>query len=51
MQSQFVYLRESPPEADKLKIPHFLRYQGLAVKDYGFVLDASDLGHPELSLN
>jgi len=27
-------------------IPHFLRYQGLAVDEYGFALDASNLGHP-----
>ena len=32
-------------------IPHLLRYQWLAVDDYGFVLDALDLGHPKLSLN
>gem|GEM_PF-2228637 len=25
-------------------MPHFLRYQGLAVADYGFALDASNLG-------
>jgi len=29
---------------------HLLRYKGLAVDDYGFVLDASNLGHPRLSL-
>jgi len=29
--------------------PHLLRYQGLAVDDYGFALDASNLGHPRLS--
>jgi len=28
-----------------------LRYQGLAVDDYGFVLDALDMGHPKLLLN
>jgi len=32
-------------------IPCLLRYQGLAVDDNGFVLDALDLGHPKLSLN
>jgi hypothetical protein len=32
-------------------IPHLLRYQELAVDDYGFALDASDLGQPKLSLN
>ena len=26
-------------------------YQGLALDDYGFALDASDMGHPRLSLN
>ncbi len=31
--------------------PHLLRYHGLAVDDYGFALDASNLGHPRLSLN
>jgi hypothetical protein len=29
---------------------HFLCYQGLAVDDYGFALDAADMGHPRLSL-
>jgi len=32
-------------------IPHLLRYQGLAVNDYGVALDASNLGHPRLSIN
>jgi hypothetical protein len=36
--------------AGKPMIPYFLCYQGLAVDDYGFALDASDLGHPRLSL-
>ena len=36
--------------AGKPMIPHLLRYQGLAVDDYGFALDASNLGHPRLSL-
>jgi len=31
--------------------PHLLRYQGLAVDDYGFTLDVSNLWHPRLSLN
>jgi len=31
--------------------PHLLRYQGLAVDDYGVTLDALKLGHPKLSLN
>jgi hypothetical protein len=31
--------------------PHLLRYQGLAVNDYGVTLDASNLAHPRLSLN
>ncbi|RLC12445.1 MAG: hypothetical protein DRI24_17390 [Deltaproteobacteria bacterium] len=26
--------------------PYLLRYQGLAVDDYGFALDASNMGHP-----
>jgi hypothetical protein len=30
--------------------PHLFRYQELAVADYGFALDASNLGHPQLSL-
>jgi hypothetical protein len=32
-------------------IPHLFCYQGLAVGDYGFALDAADMGHPRLSLN
>jgi hypothetical protein len=35
----------------KPMIPHLLCYQGLAVDDYGFALDAADMGHPLLSLN
>ena len=31
--------------------PHLHCYQGLAVDDYGFVLDASDLEHPRILLN
>jgi len=31
-------------------ILHLFRYQGLAVDDYGFVLDALNLGNPRLSL-
>ncbi|PQP35345.1 hypothetical protein C6A37_02945 [Desulfobacteraceae bacterium SEEP-SAG9] len=31
-------------------IPHLLCYQGLAVDDDGFALDALNLGHPRLSL-
>ena len=42
--SYFVYLSGKPI------IPHLLRYQGLAVNDYDFALDASNLGHPRLSL-
>jgi hypothetical protein len=30
--------------------PHLLCYQRLAVNDYGLAPDASDLGHPQLSL-
>ena len=32
-------------------IPYILCYQGLAVDDYGFALDAADMGHPRPSLN
>jgi|GEM_PF-1293093 len=32
-------------------MPHLLCYQGLAVDDYDFTLDASELGHPQLSIN
>jgi len=35
----------------KQMIPHLLCYQGLAVDDYGFALDAADMGHPRLSLD
>jgi len=42
--SHFVYPLGKP------MIPHLLCYQGLAVDDYGFALDASNLGHPRLSL-
>jgi len=42
--SHFVYPLGKPT------IPHLLRYQELAVDDYGFALDASNLGHPRLSL-
>jgi hypothetical protein len=35
----------------KPMIPHLLRYQGLAVGDYGFALDALNLQHLRLSLN
>jgi len=42
--SCFVYLSGKPI------MPHLLRYQGLAVNDYDFALDASNLGHPRLSL-
>jgi hypothetical protein len=35
----------------KPRIPHLLRYKGFAVEDYGFTLDALNLGHPRLSLN
>jgi hypothetical protein len=31
-------------------IPHILRYQGLAVDDYGFALAALNLGHPRLPI-
>ena len=42
--SHFVYPLGKP------MTPHLLRYQGLAVDDYGFALDASNLGHPRLSI-
>jgi hypothetical protein len=42
--SHFVYPLGKP------MTPHLLRYQGLAVIDYDFALDASNLGHPRLSL-
>jgi len=42
--SYFVYLSGKP------MIRHVLRYQGLAVDDYDFALDASNIGHPRLSL-
>ena len=41
--SYFVYLSGKP------MIPHLPRYQGLAVDDYGFTLDASNMGHRQLS--
>ena len=34
----------------KPMIPHLQRCQRFAVDDYGFTLDALDLGHPQLSL-
>ena len=36
--------------AGKPMISHLFCYQGLAVDDYGFALDAADMGHPRLSL-
>jgi len=42
--SHFVYLSGKP------MIPHLFCYQGLAVDDYSFALDALDLGHPRLSI-
>ena len=32
-------------------IPHLLCYQGFAVENYDFTLDAVDMEHPQLSLN
>ena len=46
IKSHFVY-----PSRLGGMITHLLRYQGLAVGDYGFILDALDMGHPRLSLN
>ena len=40
----FVYLSGKP------MISHLLCYQGLAVEDYGFALDDSNMGHPRLLL-
>jgi hypothetical protein len=40
----FVYLSGKPMISD------LLAYQGLAVDDYGFALDASNMRHPRLSL-
>ena len=40
--SHFVYPSGKP------MTPHLLRYQGLAVDDYDFALDASNLAHPRL---
>jgi hypothetical protein len=40
-----VYPSEEPMMLD------LLCYQGFAVDDYDFTLDASDMGHPQLSLN
>jgi len=34
----------------KPMIPHLLCYQGLAVDDYGFALDAADMEYPRPSL-
>jgi len=42
--SHFVYLSGKP------MTPHLRRYQGLAVDDYAFVLDALNLRYPRLSL-
>jgi hypothetical protein len=42
--SYFVYLLGKP------RIVHLLRYQELAVDDYDFAIDASNLGQPRLSL-
>ena len=35
----------------KPMIPHLLRYQRFAVDDYGFTLEALNLGHHRLSLD
>jgi len=43
--SHFVYPLGKP------MIRHLLRYQGFAVDEYGFTLDALNLGHPRLSIN
>jgi hypothetical protein len=49
-----IYIFEQNPifyPSGKPMTPHLQRYQRLAVEDYGFALDALDLGHPRLSLN
>jgi hypothetical protein len=33
----------------KPRMPHLFCYQEFAVNDYGFALDASNMGHPRLS--
>ena len=43
--SNFVYLSGKP------MIPYLLRYQGLAVDDYGFALDVSNIWYSQLSFN
>jgi hypothetical protein len=45
-----IYLHFVYPSG-KPRIHHLLCYQGLAVVDCGFALDAADLAHPRLSLN
>ena len=44
------YLVFSYPSGKSI-IPYLPCYQGLAVDDYGFPLDAADMGHSRLSLN
>jgi hypothetical protein len=44
------YLRLVYPSGKPIT-PHLLRFQGFAVANYSFTLDALDLGHPRLSLN
>ncbi len=41
----FVYLTGKP------MTPHLLRYQRLAVVHYGCVIDALNMGYPQLSFN
>jgi hypothetical protein len=45
-----LYLRFVHPSGKPIT-PHLLRFQGFAVANYSFTLDALDLGHPRLSLN
>ena len=51
MRCKFIKIPYFVYHSGKPRIPHLLRYQGFAVDDYGFTLDALDLGHPRLSLN
>jgi hypothetical protein len=41
----FAYLSGKP------MMPHLFCYQGFAVDNYAFTLDAADMGHPRLSIN
>jgi len=51
MRNKFVEKSHFVCPLGKSVTPYLFRYQGLAVDDYGFTLDFSNLGHPRLSLN